>query len=342
PDKIEGKDLQGWLKELKENKDPSIRDSVVKTLPAFGPDARSPSLKPLLAAMSREQDPSVRVTMINTLGIIGATTPDESREITEVLSLALVRTAPGSVVRLYLIKAMTNYGPAAYHAMSNLLAVRTDPAWETRRALAYAFGRIGYPTDPDKGPSPGAMDAAVSMLKDDCMPVRLEAVQSLVLLGAPYHNPNIPNDYPTKVKPYLDAAMNAQKAERDRGIQIWLQMLVMRYDGGQLTDPNIKLIANHLDGIDVGAQLHALTALGMLGDRAKPFVPKIASVLNREEPPVVYGGVSTLATIGESAKAALPDLEKLKGTTKDENLKGLITQTISTIRGENKPMPKKN
>ena len=48
PKEIGGKDLKGWLTELKESTDGSVRELAIKVIPQFGPPARRESIKPFI------------------------------------------------------------------------------------------------------------------------------------------------------------------------------------------------------------------------------------------------------------------------------------------------------
>lgn len=330
--------MNGWLAELKDSRDPSLRDAAVKVIPMFGPEARRPALEPLLAALNRERDPGVRMNVINLLGVIGAENAEQAKRISNALALALARTAPGAPSRLNLVRALATYGPDASSALPEVLSIITDPAWETRRAAAFALGRLGLPSDAKSGPNARAMQALVNtLLKDDSAAVRLEAVQSLILLGPPAYKD--PSEYPALIKPYLTPVMDRQKVEKDKAVQIWLQVLVMRYDGTQLTDQNILKLAESISSTDPAARYHALTALGMLGPQAKPAVPQIAAALAFDEPDLVIAALATLATLGEHANQALPELHRFKGLVKDEGLKQVVDETIDVVSGKKKPQP---
>jgi HEAT repeat protein len=345
PDQVAGKNLAGWLKELREATDPGVREAAVRVIPMFGPPARSPSLKPLIAALTRETDPGVRTVIVDTLGIIGADTPDEGKDIAEALGLILInKSGPGSPIRLNVIRGLTNYGTQAASALANILAVKTDPAWETRRAIAHALGRIAYPTDPVRGPATNVLNAlSTDYLKDASAAVRVEAAQSLILLGPPGYRPPNPNnpadpgDYAVKVKPYLDAAVSALKVEKDKGAQIWLQFLVMRYDGSQVTESNVRAIANHIAGDDLDARVQALNALVMLQDKAVPAVPAITGLLKSDDPSTRAMAINTLTALGPVAKSALPELERLKTTEKEDQLKKAAEYAADVITGKVKP-----
>jgi HEAT repeat protein len=272
--------------------------------------------------------------------VIGAEDPKQAKRITEALGLSLSRAGPGGATRLHLVKALANYGFDAAEGIPYVLAIITDPAWETRRAAAFALGRLGFASDPKKGPSTAAMKGlANTLLRDDSAAVRLEAAQALILLGPPAYKQDNPADYVQAIRPFLDPVLARQKVEKDKAVQIWLQVLVMRYDGSQLTDSNVLKLAESVTNPDPAARYHALTALGMLGEKARPAVPKMAQALSFEEPELVATALTALAALGEHARAALPDLGRLRGATKDEALKAAVGETIDIITGKKKPPP---
>lgn len=335
PKDIGGKDLAAWIKEMKDNPDPRVREDAVLCIPLFGPAARKPAFKPLLAAVNRESDPGVWLKIIDTLGVIGADTPEDEKDIAGALALAMMRTSPGGIGRLKVAQAIANYGPAANGAIANLTIASKDPAYETRRAVAFALGRIGLPADAKKGPNPNALKTLVAMLSDVAAPVRFDAIQSLILLGPPaYEDPSM---YPVIVKPFLDAATAQFKVEANKPNWIWLSVLIMRYDGGQYTDANIKKIADFLVSTDGNVRVNALTALAMLGERTKPFVPEIARTMTFDDPETQKTAVDTLGALGELAKVALPDLERFKATVKDEQTKKYVQEAIDAVSGKKKP-----
>jgi HEAT repeat protein len=342
PKEIGGKDLAWWIKELQTSADPSGRETAVKAIPLFGPDAREPALRPLLVALQKEQDPGVRTVIINTLGVIGANKPEEAKDIVDALALVLsTKTGPGSPVRLHVVRAMHNYGPQPA-TVSALLGIVADPSWETRKWTAYTLGRAAFPTDA-RGPSERVLGVlAGTFLKDPAAAVRLDAVQALILLGPPAYRPgnpatNDPGDYALKVKPYLDPTVAQLKVEKDKGIQIWLTLLVMKYDGSQVTDANVRQIANHVSGDNPYPRVQALAALAMLGPVAKPAVPAITGALSSTDPETLGAALNTVTALGETAKPAVPELEKLKAGAKDEWVQKAAGYAIDVIQGKVKP-----
>jgi hypothetical protein len=348
PKEVYGKDLKGWLADLKESPDALVRQTAVNVIPLFGPDAREPAHKPLLAALARERDPGVRINIIDQVGNIGAKNAEEAKEIAKALNVQLSNAGLGGPTRLHVLRALSNYGADAHEALEGVRAVITDPSWETRREAAIALGRLGYVPDTNankqakRGPSPSVLKAlAFSLLKDDCAAVRLEAVESLVMLGPPAYKEDA--DYAQIIKPYLEAATARQKVEKDKATIVWLHVLVMRYDGTQFNEATIGKIAELLkDTEPAAARYHALTALGMLGSMAKPFALRIAQVcLAYPEPELVFHAIMTLAALGEHARQAVPELERFKSMPTDKRydmLKQAAGEAIDFITGKKKQM----
>src|SRR5690349_3530314 len=161
------------------------------------------------------------------------------------MAAAIGRTQPGSMIRLHAARTLAGIGPEAYDAIAAVGGIANDPSWETRQAVAAALGRLGAPLYDDKPPPPGpykvqplkrpastaAMDKLVLvLLKDQSAAVRMEAMQSMIVLGPP-HTDN-PAAYPKLVAPYLEEINRRLKTEKDHGVKIWLYLVQMMYDGG--------------------------------------------------------------------------------------------------------------
>jgi len=357
PKEISGKDLKGWLAELKESTDGSVREYAIKVIPQFGPPARRESIKPLLSALRQENDPGVKVHLLMVIGTIGAETPEEAREITEGLRLIIANAGLGSPYRLHATRAMINYGAFGASAVPELKSIVADPSWEIRRAVASALGQVGRveekPIDPKKPPAPSLVErkgpnaTALATLsdrlsKEKTVAVRLEIVQSMILLGPPGYRTSA--DYPLAIKPYLTSVNDQLKLEKDKAIVVWLHVLIMLYDGTQLTDATIGKIADNIVGTDYNAKLAAIRALGMLGDRAKPALPKLIEIVKSDDPALIAEAIQCLASMQTVAMPALPELEKIKKDSKEELLKSMAGNAIDIISGrKNVPpvLPKK-
>jgi HEAT repeat protein len=345
-----GRTLPEWVRDMSD-KDPAVRETAIKVLPVFGPEAVPIVTRPLIAR-ANDEDPGVRVNAIITLGAIGARTRDEAKPIVDALKLAISNAGIGSVVRLHATKALASYGILANDAIGTLIGISKDTSWETRRAVAMALGRIGQVptpgapkpkgTDPkpkeadmDKwSPSEKVLSTLKGMMTDDgSAAVRMEAVQSLVLLGPPDVVP--PETYAEKVTPLYKTVEARLKNEKDKTVVVWLYMLQMRLNGADLNEDTIKKVTAFLDDPLPAVRVHALTALGLMGDKARPALAGIARALDSSDGYVVAAAITSLAALGETAKPVLPDLMKLT-QSKDEVLKALATEAIAIINGPKK------
>jgi HEAT repeat protein len=351
PKVVGGRDLREWVKDLSD-KDPAVREMAIKVVPNFGPDA-VPVATRALVARANDEDTGVRVNAIIALGAIGARTREEAKPIVDALKLTISNSGPGSVVRVHAARSLANYGILANDAIGTLIGIAKDSAsWETRRTVAMALGRVGQVHTPgappvkgtDTKPKEAEMDRwspsetvlktlKVMMGDDTCAQVRLEAVQSFVLLGPP----EVPAEvYVEKVTPYYDAVLARFKNEKDKSVLIWLTMLQMRLNGVDLNDDNVRKISAYLADPSVNVRIHALSALGLLGEKARPALTAIAKALDAPEGIVVAQAITTLAALGDNSKPFLPDLTKVRTETKDEALKELAGSAIDVITGKRK------
>lgn len=338
PKEIAGKDLKAWLAELKDSQDGAIREAAVKIIPLFGPSARKDAIKPMIYALRNERDPGVKVNLLLVFGSIGADNDAEARDIVEAMKLVIANSGLGSPYRLHAARGLANYGQNAAIAIPELRAIIADISWETRRAVIYALGHIGRAVDDGKpvpnggrkGPNPLATKLLLDRLADETSaPVRLEIVQSMILLGPPGYKSAA--EYPVAIKPFLDAVNKQLKLEKTPSIQVWLLVLSMLYDGTLLTDTTIQKVAEYIRGTDYDARAAALRALGMIGERSKVAIPSVIPVL-KEESETTVEAIQMLAALRTAAREALPELEKLKAS-KDPDLKALATEAVEIISG---------
>ena len=309
PKEISGKDLKGWLAELNDSKDGAAREAAVKIIPMFGPVARKDALRTLIAVLKRESDPGVKVNIILVLGGMGADDDAEAKAIVDAIKPVITNSGLGSPYRLQAARALANYGPNSVSAIVELKTIVEDLSWETRRAVAYALGRIGHAPDdgktpPAAGERKGPNALALKILTDrlaaeSSAAVRLEIVQSLIILGPPgFKNPA---EYPLVIKPQIDAVQARLKLEKEKSVLVWLHVLLMLYDGTQLNDQMIHKVAAFISGSDSAARVAALRALGMLGEHSKVALPAIIAALSDEQ------GIATEAILTLAAlKTARP------------------------------------
>jgi HEAT repeat protein len=339
PKEIGGKDLKGWIAELKDSPDAAMREAAVKAIPMFGPPARDEALTPLLAALRKEADPGVKVNLLIVIGSIGPRSPEEGKRVVDPLKIIVSTAGSGSPYRLHAARGLGNCAEFASEAVPELATALEDSSWETRRTVAQVLGMVGRPNAKRSAPSAQALNAVSKKIRTEkSVPVRLELVQAMVSMGPPAVPAN-PNDYAKVIEPYYKVITEQIKDEKDKSIQVWLTVLLMLYDGSQLTESTIKKIADHVPGADANARVAALRALGLLDDKSKPFLPVMVDALKNEDPATVVEAINALAALDMHARTAIPDLEKLKAATKDEAIKAMATAAIDIIQGKKPVAP---
>ncbi|MCS7272209.1 MAG: HEAT repeat domain-containing protein, partial [Gemmataceae bacterium] len=277
PTNIAGKGVNEWLKEV-DDPDPGKREMALTTLPAFGPDAIKVCSKKIVERMRVEKDHGVRMAAYRTAVMLGLDERDIKDAIT-ILANAVDQGVPGSQTRLAAVQTLAAFGPKAESAVAALTGVVCqDPAYVTRQAVAHALGRVGG--NETYGPNVRALNRLAGTLASDvAAAVRLEALQSLVLLGPPWTGPR----KDAKSPPPIDWKQAAYVAERmrerlqtpkgkggeiDPQIEIWVRVVLMRFDPKEIGDTHLNAIARHLSSSELGPRLQALQALSLFAEQA--------------------------------------------------------------------------
>jgi hypothetical protein len=338
PLSINGKDIHGWLKEATDSPDPAVREFALKTLPSFGPAAQKVCAKKLLGRMAPpssqgEDDPGVRITLFNVVATIGFENPNDEKEAIRILGLTANTAARGGLARLHAVQTLGLIGPKAEGAVSFLVGPPCeDSAYETRRSVASALGRIGF--NETTGPNTKALGALSGPLaRDVSAAVRMEALQSLVLLGPPWaakRQPNgpIPPVDPVGAKVVADnmrtrlgyGTAKKTSLETDKQLEIWCRVVLMRFDPKEITDEHLGAIAKHLDSTDIGAKLQALQGIALLGENGAKRIDDVVNQVNLDKAGdledihqlVFTTALSTLREMGVEARPAIPALEKVE------------------------------
>jgi HEAT repeat protein len=344
PSAINGKPMSEFIREVGDS-DPAIREMALRALPGFGPAAQKEAGKLILSHMepSKESDPGVRAAAFEAAGSLGFDNDLDTREAIRILAIAAEKTAAGGATRLHAIQTLAKFGAKAETAIGALIGenMTRDPAYETRRTIANTLGRIGY--HEHEGPSPRVLHCLTSVLiVDKSAAVRLEAYQSIVLLGPPYlprpagapllkniKNPaQVPKvdeklvaTYVTAIKrrlaPFKHEPGEKEKesatglVERDRQVEIYARLALMRLEPKEMTDANIGGIAKYIQGRDTAPKLMALNALSLMGETAAKKIDDVCRGLLDDDPVVVNAAVVTLVSMGQAAKGAIPMIEKL-------------------------------
>ncbi len=318
PTFVDGKPLAEWIKQMNHitQPDPQQREFALKTLPQFGPDARKPSIGPITDMIYKDPDPGVRIVAITIISNMGYDIRDQIKPSVSALRTCIAMTGSGSIVRLYCVRSLMSFGTEAVSAIPELKQAGFDSSWETRFAAAAALGRIGSPPSEKGEPNDAASKFLLNtLLKDSCAGVRLEAIQSLLLIGPP--KPKNPLDYIKDIELYVEPVKGRLKVEKDAGVLCWLYLLNIMYDDRALPE-HVKKIASYIKNPDSPmVRMHAINACSALGPKAAPVIPQLMDALTYAEPELVVAAMSALAQIGTEARAAVVELEKIQKGSKD-------------------------
>jgi HEAT repeat protein len=340
PTEIYGKKLSDFIKDTTDL-DPAVRELALRTIPGFGPTVRKEqgAARAIITRMdaSKERDPGVRAAAYETAGLVGF---DDSKDIAEAVRLLFVAAdqgAPGGGTRLHAVQTLASFGPKAEGAVTYLVGPpATDPAYETRRSVANTLGRIGM--NETNGPNQKALGCLVNMINDHSAPVRLEAMQSLILLGPPWQAPvkgapvakgtpaakqppkidkKVVDGYVAVIKKRLAPCKKTEPTptgliEPDKQVEIYARLVLIRFEPEEFNEENLNGIAKYITGTETGPKLHALTVFGMLGEPGAKKIDEVVKALTDDNPQVVQTAVSALVSMGVAGQGAIPFLEKLK------------------------------
>lgn len=336
PEDINGKKITDVMKDL-EDPDPVIREFAARTLPLFGPPAQEDKVSALLIKRmqaANERDPGVRIAVFNAIGQIQFKNEIHNKEALRLLADAVDLSGPGGLIRLNAVQTIAMFGPKGSPAITKLTGQAiTDPAYETRRNIANALGRVGF--DETTGPNMKALTALADILaKDVSASVRMEALQSLMLLGPPWaaaKKAGMMGPPPINVKDaeiivkYMKHRVGDPKAkpplpatEKDKQVEIWARLVLMRFDPKEINDDNLDAFAKFLTTPDVGVKAQALQAIGIIGEMAGKKVDDVVRVMEDKGAPLqlTLASIQTLAAMGAGAKPALPSMKKMRDEKK--------------------------
>lgn len=378
PKDINGRTLTEYVKDTTDL-DPAVRERALRTIPNFGPDivrkeAGWPKAVITRMGSENEYDPGVRAAAYEAVGAVGLDKDSDVREAVRILFLAAEKGASGGGARLHAIQTLASFGAKAEGAVNYLVGPpMLDVAYETRRSVAFALGRIAF--HEHAGPNHRAQDALLKLAADRSAPVRMEAYQSLSLLGPPLapRDPRAPllkdvkdaKDVPktdekvvagfvASIKKRLapapapkagDAPSPTGLVERDKQVEIMARLMLMRFDPKELTDDNLAAISKYVNDKETGARLQALSVLGIVGEVGAKKIDDVTRALADEDATVVVAAVSTLIQFGPAGKPAIPAVERLRtrGTTKEEReyWVQLVDRSVKLMRDSDKPPEKK-
>jgi hypothetical protein len=318
-----------------EDPDPTVRDFSVRALPNFGPAAGKKDVSALLLKrMNAEKDPVVRYAVWGAVGAIPFEHEPHNGEAIRLLSIVIDTAVSGGQSRSQAVQAITMFGPRAEGAITALTGQAcADASYETRRLIANALGRIGF--NEKSGPNMKALTRlADTLARDESAAVRMEALQSLMLLGPPWAAVKKADD---KMAPPVDAKSAAvvikqlklrvgdpkQKLvglEKDKQVEIWGRLVLMRFDPAEINEDNLEALARHLTTPVVGVRVQALQAIAFLGPVGAKKLDAVVRILWEKDQPVelVVATLAVLRAMGAEAKPSLPELRKFVAETRKD------------------------
>ena len=331
PKEIGGDDLDDWIKKLKHS-DPSTRENALRVIPFFGVDAKKAI--PQMIERMVDRDHSVRLTA---MAVLGSNLIDDPKHLKSImLNLEQLLYHGQSTVR---IQAATMAGRLGILGEKTLLPkllsefqVRNEYSYEVRKAACFALGRVTQ-GDAVKGPDRRALLALVHALSDDCVFVRIEAAQSLMMLG----NPSEPADQESEKRILLERIIK----EPDRTLVIWLRLCLMRLDAKLINPANLNPIADALTSTDIRLRSTAAEALGMMGKDANAKAGNLREGLKfatSDKPEDVDFMVKCLWAIGQMGKDADFMINDIKPLTehKYDIVKAYAKDALESLMGKKK------
>jgi hypothetical protein len=363
PTRVNDRDVMAYLKDCLDP-DPALREVGLRTLPTFGPsvkkitdkDGKNLFARTVLSRMDfdKEKDTGVRTAAYAVVTVLGFEDDVDIKEAVRHLSTAIDRGITGGSGRQYAVQALAMAGSKGESAITVLVGVPVnDASYETRRCIAFTLARIGL--NESTGPNAKALNCLTTQLAADTSAVvRLEAMQSLALLGPPWDGIHTGGDkvppkldqkgiaaHVTALKRRLAPAKAADKSptglvEKDKQVELWVRFVLMRFDTKEVNDENISAVAKAVSHPDQGARIQALAILGMMSDFGAKKIDDIVKALGDADLLVVQQAINALVGLGHLSKPALPELRKLE-QHKDANIKALATQAVKFITEAKSP-----
>lgn len=347
---VNGKDIKAVMKDM-EDPDPTIREFAARTLPAFGPPAQKGDVsKLLLKRMATEKDPGVRFAVWNAVGSIAFDSEADNKEAIRILAGVVDTAISGGSSRYQAVQTISMFGPKGEGAIAALCGIALkDVSYETRRVIASALGRAGF--NETTGPNMRALTTLADILaKDESAAVRLEALQALMLLGPPWAEVKKPGDKtPPAIKTesagviirYMKHRVGDPKAklaplEKDKQVEIWARLVLMRFDPKEINEENLDAFARHLTSPDVGVKVQALQAIAYMGETGARKLDAVLRVLWEKDIPIqlTVTTVHVLEAMGGGAKPALPELRKFIVETKKDGEKIAGSKPLEKLTAE--------
>lgn len=313
---IGGKNLDQWVRELRD-RDQSVRENALRSVTLFGkfPQEHPDCLNAILSAL-QDSDTGVRANACIAIGLIGVDVRDNGNDkdkalVNQILAQLRLRLSdPQGIVRYQATAAFARLGSRYARQMIPQLAgttIRDQSSWEIRKAAVTALGVAAY--DPQNGPDPTALKALITTLVgtgtgtpgDYCALVRLEALNSLLLLMPVIKSGDIPN---------IQRAFEFAQKDPDRTISLWARYGLIQVNLVLIKDyeREIKLAKEQSrfnDVLRLEPQIKNLTGYNL------GFAKQMAPYLNDKDLHVRCQACRAISLLGSGGKAQIPEIIKL-------------------------------
>jgi HEAT repeat protein len=309
PSEVAGKTFQGWLKIMKETKDPVRREEAMKYITAFGPTKSHEALPDVIFQLNRHKtepngvDLSVRVNGIMALTMIyrqmamaKKDPPEESHK--KAFALYKYFLNDGQVImRVRTLQGLPSLGPIAHDAIPDVIGLtKATITWEVRKEALQTLTIIAR--DAKGVPDPKVMPQLRNRAKEDISyVVRQTALEALAMLSAPKVPPELiqalDGDPAVQVRlKVLDLLGKLEKdmedndrkvalkklnthltLEKDPILLIWTHGTIMTLMK-KVTSAHMYPVVNYVNDKDPAVRVQALTMIGVCGKDAKQFAQK--------------------------------------------------------------------
>jgi HEAT repeat protein len=337
PSHIGGHTLEEWIKDI-DSPDPSIREQAMQTVLAFGPAARKaiPAITRQVKQLNDIGPQSFAIMALADLIPTTAGAPTDKWIDDAIRALISVVDSPQAVIRFRAATTLGYLGPQARAAVRDLIPRVTDrSSWEIRKAACFALGAVGRD---DLGyPLVDAQEALAKGVTDrESRGVRLEAIQSVIRLGAPA---------PGKAVPQLVNALKQRMAqERDRTLLIWVRVAALALVPTDINEKSLVPIVKEMKSPDADVRSTAIRAIGLMGPAAKFAVQDLIDALTKStDPATTVELCAALGRMGEHAERAIGALTQVHAQD-NTAVKTASEQAIADIHkamDEAKKQPKK-
>jgi HEAT repeat protein len=333
PDKVAGKTLDQWIKDLS-NEDASIRTQAVMALPEFGD--RAHKAVPELLKRLNDPDVSPRARAVMSLRVIAVAEKDVPK-VVAALAARIQPTNQGrevqASVRYEAVVTLRRFLEDAQPAIPALITGTLDRAsWELRYISVQLLWRVAVKSK--EGADPRVTKALLNLLTyEKTYLVRLETIQGLGAMGRP-ESPELL----AKVVGALSTCTHTNRTQ-NKPLTVWAFAGLVAMQDGPASKKSLEALAKFLKSDTLELRVQAVQALGHLGDRAKAKLPAVLEVLHDQEPVAVQAACAALGWMRDKSDRVVDALLALL-PSKDAATAAAAVIALVNIRANTEPVLK--